>query len=161
MQSPATRAQDKFHSNRSIEAGGSLVPGPCNLLARAWLPGSDSSAGAAQAVPARYPRSPWINDLFPLGGEASPQRELRGSTISAELSQLEAEGGQRWRGSGLSHLSAARIPTHVACTAAAESVSVVLGEKLWRERKGGCRELRLGRAGELVLPTPAPVLSEN
>lgn len=113
------------------------------------------------AVPAWYPRSPWINDLFPPGGEASPQRELRGSTFSAELSQLEAEGGQRWRGSGLSHLSAARIPTHVARTPAAESVSVVLGEKLWRERKGGCRDLPLGRPGELVLPAPAPVLSDN
>lgn len=56
-------------------------------------------------------------------------------------------GSVRRRGLGRTHLSAARIPTHVAGATAAESLSVVLGEKLWRERKGSCRELPLGSAG--------------
>lgn len=63
-------------------------------------------------------------------------------------------GGRRgWAaeaGSGLAHLSAARIPTH----GAAESLSVVLAQKLWRERTGSCEELPLGSAGEPVAPGP-------
>lgn len=84
-QNPATRGPDEFHSNRSIGAGRSLVPGPRNLLASAWIPGSDPSAGVAQADPARSPQGFPINGLFPPGGETSPQRELRGPTFSAEI----------------------------------------------------------------------------
>lgn len=49
-QSPAARAQDKFNSNRSIGAGGILVPGPRKSLGQDLAPSSDSFADAAEAV---------------------------------------------------------------------------------------------------------------
>lgn len=72
-----------------------------------------------------------------------PQKELGEgwSTLSAEISLVAKEGGELWFGSGLAQLSAARIPAHVAGAAAAESPSLVLGEKLRRRRGKGIGQL--------------------
>lgn len=74
-QNPATRGPDEFHSNRSIGAGRSLVPGPRNLLASAWTPGSDPSAGARpggfRAVPSGFPNKRFVS---PRWRNFSPKR---------------------------------------------------------------------------------------
>lgn len=64
--------------------------------------------------------------------------------ISAEISRVAGECGKLWPRSHLTHLSPARIPIYTAGTAAAESPSLLLGEKLREgeeKESGSCTEL--------------------
>lgn len=109
-QSRAARAQDKFNSNRSVGAGGNVLPGLRGLLARAWPPGSDSSSGRHGGCP--------HSTLVAVAGsmicfsqveKPLPKRSSE-CPHSAEILQAAGEGAQRWPGSRPPHLSAAGIP---------------------------------------------------
>lgn len=145
-QSQAPKAQDKFNSNRSVGPGGNLVPGLRGLLARAWSPASDSCArGRLGPCVRQYPGRRRINDLFLPGGEASPQRELWGPTLSAEILQVTREAGRGGQGPISLTFPLPGSPYPVAGVAAGENPSLVLGESCG----GGGEAKELGNCAEL------------
>lgn len=158
VQSRVARAQDKFNSNRSAGAGGNLVPGPRNLLARAWSPGSDASADAAEAIPAVLSRmlDKWF--VSPGWRSFSPKRAPGIHTHFIGLA-----GGQR----GWAAVAGVRPLPPFCCqclhTRCRRHCSRQTFSGTWRKVAEVERERNWTTAlsSRRALPSPAPLLSEN